>query len=85
MQLKQDHDHDNVLKNFAGININAEMKVDAMNMSMKQFLIAQDKINFQKNQIILNEILAKKELERLAKEEFAKSEVKPEPTKEATP
>lgn len=47
----QDPDH--VLKNFAGINLNANQKIhdkpDALNMSLKQFLVAQDRINFQNN------------------------------------
>lgn len=54
-------EQDYVLKNFAGININANMKgigsnslmidgkPDGLNMSLKQYLIAQDKINFNSN------------------------------------
>jgi len=43
-----------VLKNFAGININSDSKGgldedDALNMSLKQYLIAQDKNNFKNN------------------------------------
>jgi hypothetical protein len=42
-----------VIKNFAGINLNANQKIadkpDALNMSLKQYLVAQDRINFQNN------------------------------------
>jgi hypothetical protein len=48
-----------MLKNFAGISLNSgvtakptaagEEKPDVMNMSLKQYLIAQDKVNFQSN------------------------------------
>lgn len=55
----QVNDPDHILKNFAGISLNSgvttkpvgpgEEKPEVMNMSLKQYLIAQDKINFQNN------------------------------------
>lgn len=46
---KNDMDHDNVLRNFAGINMNDQIQPDVLNMSLKQFLITQDKVNFRNN------------------------------------